>query len=84
MSVRVTDRTLGMAVFGLILGTASVLDVMAFALLALHDPVDAALRTVLMVVVEAMSVLPLLTFAVTLVDVAASVATTPVLVKVDA
>jgi ABC-type amino acid transport system permease subunit len=84
MSVRVTDRTLGMAVFGLILGTASVLDVMAFALLALHDPVDAALRTVLMVVVEVMSELPLLTFAVTLVDVAASVATTPVLVKVDA
>jgi hypothetical protein len=45
---------------------------------------DAALRTVLTVVVEAMSELPLLVFVVTLVDVAASVATTPVIVKVDA
>jgi hypothetical protein len=56
----------------------------AFALLALHDPVDAARRTVLAVVVEATSELPLLAFAVTLVDVAASVSTTPVLVEVRA
>jgi hypothetical protein len=73
-----------MAVFSLVLGTTSVLDVAAFVLLALHDPMDAALRTVLTVVVEAMSELPLLMFVVTLVDVAASVATTPVIVKVDA
>jgi hypothetical protein len=59
-----------------------VLDVVAFALLALHDPVDASWRTVLVVIVEATSVLPLLAFAVTLVDVAAGVATTPVLVEV--
>jgi xanthine/uracil/vitamin C permease (AzgA family) len=56
----------------------------AFALLALHDLVNAAWRTVLAVIVEAMSELPLLTFAVTLVDVAAGVATTPVLVEVGA
>jgi hypothetical protein len=61
-----------------------VLDVVAFALLALHDPVDVAWRTVLVVIVEAMSELPLLTFAVTLVDVAAGVATMPVLVEVGA
>jgi hypothetical protein len=61
-----------------------VLDVVASTLLALHDPVDASWRTVLAVVVEATSELPLLAFAVTLVDVAAGVATTPVLVEVGA
>jgi hypothetical protein len=75
-------RTLGMAVVGLILDTPSVLDVVALALLTLHDLVDATRRTILVVVVEATSELPLLAFAVTLVDVAASVATTPVLVEV--
>jgi hypothetical protein len=73
-----------MAVFGLVLGTPPVLDVVAFALLALHDPVDASRRTILAVVVEATSELPLLAFAVTLVDVAASVSTTSVLVEVRA
>jgi hypothetical protein len=71
-----------MAVFSLVRGTSPVLDVVAFTILVLHDPVDAARRTVLAVVVEATSELPLLAFAVTLVDVAASVATTPVLVEV--
>jgi hypothetical protein len=71
-----------MAVFSLVWGTSPVLDVVAFTILVLHDPVDAARRTVLAVVVEATSELPLLAFAVTLVDVAASVATTPVLVEV--
>jgi hypothetical protein len=73
-----------MDVVGLILGTPPVLDVVAFALLALHDPVDSARRTVLAVVVEAMSELSLLTFTVALFDVATSVATTPVLVEVGA
>jgi hypothetical protein len=50
--------------------------------LALHDPVDAARRTVLPVVVEATSKFPLFALAVTLVDVTASVATAPVLVEV--
>jgi hypothetical protein len=82
MSVQVTDRTLGMAMFGLILGTPPVLDVVAFALPALYNPVNAARRAVLTVVVEATSKLPLLAFAVTLDDVAASVMTMPVLVEV--
>jgi hypothetical protein len=46
-----------MAVVGHVLRTLPVLDVVAFALLALHDPVDAARSTVLVVVVEATSML---------------------------
>jgi hypothetical protein len=46
--------------------------------------VDATWRTVLAVIVEATSQLPLLAFTVTLVDVAAGIATTPVLVEVGA
>jgi hypothetical protein len=41
-SVWVGYRTLGVVVVFLILGTSLVLDVVALALLALHDPVDAA------------------------------------------
>jgi hypothetical protein len=66
------------------LGTLPVLDVMALALLTLLDPVDAARRTVLAVVVEATSEFPLLALAVTLVDVTASIVITPVLVEVGA
>jgi hypothetical protein len=73
-----------MAMLCLVLGTPSVLDVVAFALLALHDPVEAARRTVLAFVVEATSELSLLTLAVALVDVVASVATASVLVDVGA
>jgi hypothetical protein len=73
-----------MVVVGLVLGMPPVLNIMAFALIALHDPVDAARRTVLAVVVEATSELPLLALMVTLVDVATSVATTLVLVEVGA
>jgi hypothetical protein len=73
------DRTLRVAVFGLVLGTPLVLDVVVFAL---HDPVDAARRTVLAVVVEATSEFPLLALTATLVDVAAGIATTSVLVEV--
>jgi hypothetical protein len=72
------------AVVRLVLGTSLVLDVMAFTLLTLHDPVDTARRTILAVVVEATSELMLLAFTMALVDVAASVATTPVLVEVGA
>jgi hypothetical protein len=81
-TVRVGHRTLGVGVVCLVLGTPSVLDAVVFALLVLHDPVDASRRTVLAVVVEATSKLSLLAFTVALVDVAASVATTPVLVEV--
>jgi hypothetical protein len=73
-----------MVVVGLVLGMPPVLNIMAFALIALHDPVDAARRTVLAVVVEATSELPLLALMVTLVDVVTSVATTLVLVEVGA
>jgi hypothetical protein len=82
LTVRFGQRTLGVAVVRLVLGTPLVLDTVAFALLALHDPVDAAPRTVLAVVVEATSELSLLAFTMALVDVFASVATTQVLVKV--
>jgi hypothetical protein len=54
------------------------------ALLALHDPVDVARRTVLTVVVEVTSELLLLALAVTLVDVAAGIAIVSVLVEVGA
>jgi hypothetical protein len=68
----------------LVLGTSPVLDVVAFVLLALHDPVDAAWRTVLAVVVEVTPELPLLAFTVSLVNVATGIATTPVHVEVGA
>jgi hypothetical protein len=54
----------------------------ALVLLALHDPVDAAQGTVLMVIVEATSELQLLALSMTLVDVAAEVTTTSVLIEV--
>jgi hypothetical protein len=61
-----------------------VLYVVMLALLALHDPVDAARRTVLTVIVEATSKFPLLALAVSLVDVAAGVTIAPVFVEVGA
>jgi hypothetical protein len=82
LSCRVTDRTLMVAVVFLVLGTPPVLDVVALALLALHDPVDATWRTVLTVVVEATSQLSLLALVVTLVNVTAGITTAPVLVEV--
>jgi hypothetical protein len=70
------------AVIFLVLGTPPVLDVVALALLALHDLVDTAWRTILSIVVEVTSQLSLLTLAVTLVDVTAGIATALVLVEV--
>jgi hypothetical protein len=75
-------RTLGVAVVFLVLGMLPVFDVEALALLALHDPVDAAWRTALTVVVEATSEFQLLALAVTLVDVAEGVTIVPVFVEV--
>jgi uncharacterized membrane protein YgaE (UPF0421/DUF939 family) len=72
------------AVVFLILGTSLVLDIMALTLLTLHDPVDAAQRTVLAVVVEATSEFPLLALVVALVDVAVGIAIASVLVEVGA
>jgi hypothetical protein len=76
-------RTLGVVVVFLVLGMSPVLDVMTLVLLALHDPVDAAQRTVLTVVVEAVPEFLLLALAVTLIDVAAGVAIAPVFVEVS-
>jgi hypothetical protein len=76
-------RTLRVIVVFLVLGTSPILDVVALALLTLHDLVDVAWRTVLAVIVKVTSQLPLLTLAMTLVDVAAGIATTPVPVEVD-
>jgi hypothetical protein len=50
--------------------------------LALHDPLDAARRTVLLVIVEATLKFSLHALVVALVDVIASVTTKPVLVVV--
>jgi hypothetical protein len=82
LTVRFGNQTLGVTVVFLVLGTSPVLNVVALALLALHDLVDAARRTVLAVVVEATLEFPLLALAVMLVDVAAGVATTPFLFEV--
>jgi hypothetical protein len=71
-----------MAVVCLVLGTLSVLDVVAIALFALSD--GRRPGTVLAIVVEAMSKLSLFALAVALVDVAASIATALVLVEVGA
>jgi hypothetical protein len=70
------------AVVFLVLGAPPVLNVVVLALLALHDPVDAAWRTILTIAVEATPQLSLLAIAVALVDVTAGIATTPVLVEV--
>jgi hypothetical protein len=70
------------AVVFLVLGTSPVLDVVALALLTLHDLVDSAWRNVIAVVVEATSQLPVLALAMTLVDVAAGVAIASVLIEV--
>jgi hypothetical protein len=73
-----------MVVVCLVLGTPPVLDIVAVAFLALHDPMDDARGGVLAIVVEAMSELSLFALAVALVDVATSVSTTPILVEVGA
>jgi hypothetical protein len=67
-----------------VLGTSSVLDVVTIALFTLHDAVDGARGGVLAVIVKVTSKLPLFALAMALVDVAASVAATPVLVEVGA
>jgi hypothetical protein len=78
------DWTLRVAVVFLVLGTSLILDIVTLALLVLHDPVDAAWRTVLAVIVKVTSQLSLLVLAITLVDVAAGVVIALVLVEVGA
>jgi hypothetical protein len=73
-----------MAIFCLVLGTPSVLDVVAVAFLALHDLMDGTWGVVISIIVEATSELSLFALAVALVDVATSVVTMQVLVEVGA
>jgi hypothetical protein len=75
-----------MFVVCLVLGTLPVLDVAAVVFLALHDPMDDAPGGggVPAIVVEVTSELSLFALAVALVDVAMSIATTPVFVEVGA
>jgi hypothetical protein len=84
LAVRVRDQTLRVAVVCLVLGTSSVLDAVAIVFFTLHDVVDGARGAVLTIVVKATSKFLLFALAVVLVDVAASVATAPVLVEVGA
>jgi hypothetical protein len=84
LTIRVRDWTLRMVVVCLVLGTPPVLDVVAVAFFALHDPMDGARGGALTTVVEATSELSLFALAVSLVDVATSVATTLILVEVGA
>jgi hypothetical protein len=77
-----------MFVVCLVLGTLPVLDVAAVVFLALHDPMDDTPPRggggVPAIVVEVTSELSLFALAVALVDVAMSIATTPVFVEVGA
>jgi hypothetical protein len=84
LAIRIWDRALWVAIVRLILGMSSVLDIVAVALLALHDVMDNTRRVVLSVVLCAMPQLPLLALTVALVDVAACVSCTPILIKVRA
>jgi hypothetical protein len=61
-----------------------VLDVVAVTLLTLHDVMNDARRSVLVIVVQTTSKLPLFALAMALIDVAASVAATHVLVEIGA
>jgi hypothetical protein len=70
-----------MVVVCLVLGTSLVLDVVAIAFFALHDPMDGTWGAILVIVVEAMSKFSLFALAVVLVDVVVGVATAPVLIQ---
>jgi hypothetical protein len=66
----------------LVLSTSPILDIVAVALLALHDAIDSTRRVVLTVVLCAMPQLPLLALMVALIDVAWGITCTYVLVEV--
>jgi hypothetical protein len=70
------------AIVRLVLGTSLVLDVVAVALLALHDVMDNTGRAVLAVILCVMPQLQLLALMVVLVDVVEGVACMSVLVEV--
>jgi hypothetical protein len=79
LAIWIGSDDLRVAVLRLIACTTPILDVVAITLLALHDAVTAPGRAVLAVVLHTTSQLVLV---VTLVDVAAGIAGTPVVVEV--
>jgi hypothetical protein len=82
--ILVRNRTLRAVVVRCVLGTSPILDVVAVALLTLHDATNGTRRSVLAIVVQTTSELPLFALAMALIDVVTSVAATPVLVEVGA
>jgi hypothetical protein len=81
LAIWVWDRALWVTVVRLVLGTSPVIDVVE---VALHDAVDSVGTSVLVVVLCVTSQLPLFAFVMTLIDVTAGVAVSPILVKVGA
>jgi hypothetical protein len=82
MAILVRNRTLRVVVVCLVLGTSLVLDVMVVALLMLHDAMNGTRRSVLLIIVQTTSELPLFALAMALIDVVVSIAVTPILVEV--
>jgi hypothetical protein len=82
LAILVRNQTLRVAIVHLVLGTSPLIDVVVITLLTLHDAMNGARRSILAIKVQTTSELPLLTFAMALINVAASVAATPVLVEV--
>jgi xanthine/uracil/vitamin C permease (AzgA family) len=77
LAIWIRDKALRVTVVCHILAASPVLDIVA-----VHDAVDSTGRSLLTVVLHAMSELPLFTFAMALVNVTASVKVSPVLVEV--
>jgi hypothetical protein len=84
LAILVRDQTLRVAVVRLVLGTPPVLNIVTIALLTLHDAMDGAQGTVLTIVIQTTSKLPLFALVMALVDVVASVAVASILVEVGA
>jgi hypothetical protein len=82
MAILVRNKTLRVVVVCLVLGTSLVLDVMVVALLMLHDAMNGTRRSVVSIIVQTTSELPLFALAMALIDVVVSIAVTPVLVEV--
>jgi hypothetical protein len=82
MAILVRNRTLRVVVVCLVLGTSLVLDVMVVALLMLHDAMNGTRRSILLIIVQTTSELPLFALAMALIDVVVSIAVTPILVEV--
>jgi hypothetical protein len=84
LTIWVPGTLLWMAVVHFVPSTAPILNVVAITLLMFHDTVDDARGVVLAVVLRTTSQLVFLALVVALVDVAAGIAGTPILIKVGA